>query len=83
MVPFICQSDKSSGRRRIEVCGPRRCRLLAVESAGGKEEKTVETDLLTSAAPPTVAGEVRRRFVKLQQAGEGGVDGSGRSRPAR
>jgi hypothetical protein len=63
MVPCICQSDKSSGRRRIEVCGPRRYRLLAVESAGGKEEKTVETDLLTSAAPPTVAGEVRRRFV--------------------
>ena len=41
----------------------------------------MSTNLLTLAASLTVAGEVRRRFVKPEQAGEGGVDGSGRSRP--
>ena len=57
--------------------------LLAGESAGGREEETMSTNLLTSAASLTVAGDVRRRFMKPQQAGEGWVDGSGRSRPAR
>ena len=83
MISLICQPDRSSGQRRIEVCGPCGCRLLAGESAGGREEETVETNLLTSAASLTVAGDVRRRSVKPQQAGEGWVDGSGRSRPAR
>ena len=58
-------------------------RLLAGESAGGREEETMSTNLLTSAASLTIAGDVRRRFMKPQQAGEGWVDGSGRSRPAR
>ena len=83
MMSLICQPDRSSGQRHIEVCGPCGCRLQAGESAGGREEETVGTNLLTSAASLTVAGEVRRRSVKPQQAGEGGVDGSGRSRPAR
>ena len=56
---------------------------LAGESAGGREEEAVGTNLLTSAASLTVVGEVRRRFMKPQQAGEGGVDGSGCSRPPR
>ena len=83
MMSLICQPDRSSGQRRIEVCGPCGCRLLAGESAGGREEETMSTNLLTSAASLTVAGDVRRRFMKPQQAGEGWMDGSGRSRPAR
>ena len=83
MISLICQPDRSSGQRRIEVCGPCGCRLLAGESAGGREEETMSTNLLTSAASLTIAGDVRRRFMKPQQAGEGWVDGSGRSRPAR
>ena len=83
MISSILQSDKSSGQRHIEVCGPCGCRFQVGESADGREEETVGTNLLTSAASLTVTSEVGKRSMKPQQAGEGRVDGSGRSRPAR